>query len=178
MSAKLLFWTTVAVTLAVYAAMVFWSIPAITREAGGLPVFDMRPGGYSYEEAKAFLAALSPDGAQFYANVQHGLDTAYPALLGITLGWAILRLSPARWSLWRWLLAATAIPGMIFDYWENHDVAQMLVSGPDNVTPEFVAAASFHSQAKAVSTTVCATIVLILLALWAFRRWRASHNPL
>ena len=66
---------------------------------------------------------------------------------------------------------------MVFDYWENADVASMLDLGPDGITPAFVATASFHSQAKAALTTVSMGILLILLLLWAYRRWRAPHNP-
>lgn len=171
------FWLVVAATLGDYLVMVFWSIPRISAEAGGLPVFDLRPGGYSFEEAREFLAALSPHGAQFYANVQHRLDAAYPALLAVTLAWSILRLAPARWGVLRHLLAATAIPGMIFDYLENRDVERMLALGPDGLTPELVETASFHSQAKAATSSISITILLVLLAVWTFRRWRAPHNP-
>ncbi|MFZ2103211.1 MAG: hypothetical protein WAU86_21870 [Oricola sp.] len=172
MSRNRLFWLVVALTLADYFVMIFWSIPRLTADAGGLAVFDMRPGGYSFEEAKAFLAALSAEGAAFYANVQHRLDAAYPALLALTLGWSILRLAPERWGLWRWLLAATAIPGMVFDYWENFGVTGMLEAGSDGITPQTVAAASLHSQLKAGASTVAMTILLVLLVTWGFRRLR------
>ena len=167
-----LFWFVVAVTLAVYCVMIFWSIPKISAQAGGLTVFDMRPGGYSLDEAKAFLAALSPEGAAFYANVQHKLDTAYPALLALTLGWAILRLAPANWGLWRWLLAATALPGMAFDYLENLDVSAMLKLGPNAIAPQLVEAASQNSQLKAVSTSISAAILLVLLGIRIIRLLR------
>jgi hypothetical protein len=175
MKSSIPFWTLVAATLCVYAAMIFWSIPSITREADGLAIFDMRPGGYTFDEAKAFLAALSDDGRRFYGDVQQRLDIAYPALLAITLGWSILRLAPHSWGLFRYILAATAIPGMMFDYWENADVAAMLAAGPDEITPETVAAASLHSQIKAGASTVAMTILLALLVWWAFRRWRAKR---
>ena len=167
-----LFWFIVAVTLAVYGVMIFWSIPRISSQAGGLAVFDMRPGGYSFEDAKAFLAALSPEGAAFYIDVQHQLDTAYPALLALTLGWSILRLAPARWGLWRWLLAATALPGMAFDYWENLNVSEMLKLGASGITPLMVEAASFHSQVKAAASTISMTILLVLLSIWVYRHFR------
>ena len=170
-----LFWFVIAVTLADYCVMIFWSIPKISAQAGGLTVFDMRPGGYSFDEAKTFLAALSPEGAAFYINVQHKLDAAYPALLALTLGWAILRLAPANWGLWRWLLAATALPGTVFDYRENLDVSSMLKLGPNGITPQLVEAASLHSQLKVVSTSVAMAILLVLLGIWA-RRLLRNHT--
>lgn len=172
------YWIVVATTLGVYATMLLWSIPRISAEAGGLPVLDLRPGGYSFEEARAFLAALSPQGAAFYATVQHRLDTAYPALLALTLAWSILRLAPAGWGIWRWVLAATAIPGMVFDYLENLAVSALLALGPEGITPQMVEAASFRSQAKAAATSVSMTILLVLLAFWAFQRWRGRKNPM
>ena len=175
MRTKLLFWIIVAATFGVYVAMIFWSIPAISRQAGGLAIFDMRPGGYTFDEARVFLAALTDDGRRIYTDVQQRLDIAYPALLAVTLGWSILRLAPRSWGLFRYLLAATAIPGMVFDYWENADVAAMLAAGPDGITSETVAAASLHSQIKAGASTVAMTILLALLVWWAFRRWRAKR---
>lgn len=172
MRRHLAFWFVVAVTLAVYGVMMAWSIPVLTEDAGGLTVFDLRPGGYSYDEARAFLRALSPEGVDFYETVQHKLDTAYPALLALTLGWSMLRLSPSSWGPFRYLLAATALPGMIFDYWENRDVSAMLASGPDGITPQMVSAASWHSQAKAASSTVAMLLLLGLIVLWALRRLR------
>lgn len=171
-----LFWFVVAVTLADYCVMIFSSIPRISAHAGGLAVFDMRPGGYSFEEAKAFLAALSPEGAAFYTNVQHRLDAAYPALLALTLAWAILRLAPTRWGRWRWLLAATPLPGMVFNYRENLDVATMLKLGPDDITPAIVEAASLHSQAKAATTSICMAILLILLVMRGYRLLRQRET--
>ena len=170
MTSNRVFWLLFAVMLGDYLAMVLWSIPVLSRDAGGLAVFDMRPGGYTFDEARTFLAALSPEGTRFYTQVQHRLDAAYPALLALTLGWAILRLAPVRWGIWRYVLAATAIPGMVFDYWENFDVSAMLRAGPDGITPALVETASLHSQLKAATSTVSMTILLILLAIWLFRR--------
>lgn len=172
MTGNRLFWLLVVLTLGVYMTMLVWSIPAISAAAGGLPIFDMRPGGYSFAEARAFLAALTPEGAAFYTNVQHRLDMAYPVLLALTLFWSIIRLAPGRWGSVRWLLAATALPGMVFDYRENAAVAGLLEAGAGGITPEMVASASLQSQLKAGLTTLAMVILLILLAMWVFRRWR------
>lgn len=172
MSMNVLFWLVVVITLGVYATMLFWSIPTLSQDAGGLAIFDMRPGGYSFEEARAILTVLSPEGVSFYKSVQHRLDALYPALLAITLGWSILRLSPVSWGIWRWVLAATAVPGMLFDYWENADVSFMLDLGPDGITPAIVEAASLHSRIKAGASTVAMTILVVLCVAWLIRRLR------
>jgi hypothetical protein len=138
---------------------------------GGRAVFDMLPAGYSYAEAQAFLAALSPEGAEFYLRVQHRLDLIYPALLAISTGWAMVRLAP-RWR-WRSALLLVPIPGMVFDYLENRAVAVMLSAGADGLTPEMVAQASRFSQLKAIFSALSLSLLLVLILAWAFRRWRA-----
>ena len=171
MRGRLLFWAVVLATLAVYAVMLGWSIPAISDAAGGRAVFDMLPAGYSYAEAQAFLADLSPEGANFYLRVQHRLDLIYPALLAISTGWAMVRLAP-HWR-WRPALLLAPIPGMVFDYLENRAVAVMLLAGADGLTPEMVAQASRFSQLKAIFSTLSLGLLLILILAWAFRRWWA-----
>ena len=171
MSGGRLFWAVVVATLAVYAAMLGWSIPAISDAAGGRAVFDMLPAGYSYAEAQAFLAALSPEGADFYLRVQHRLDLIYPALLAISTGWAMVRLAP-HWR-WRPALLLAPIPGTVFDYLENRAVAAMLSAGADGLTPEMVAQASRFSQLKAIFSTLSLGLLLVLILAWTFRRWRA-----
>ena len=166
------FWLLCAATLVVYAAMLVWSLPTVSAAAGGLRSFDLRPGGYSFGEAQAFLTALTPDGKAFYLNVQQRLDLAFPALEAATLFFAILMLTPARWGIWRQILPLTAIPGAVFDYLENHAVASMLAAGPDGLTPEMVTAASRWTVFKSQSITVAMVIVLALLLLWAGQRLR------
>lgn len=167
------FWALAGTTLAVYAAMIFWSIPRIVEAAGGLPTFDMRPGGYGLDEARAFLAALSPDGAAFYGDVQLSLDTIYPGLMAATLGIGLF------W-LWRglslWLgggLAALALAAGAADYVENAGIRRMLAAGADGLTAEMVATASGASQAKAGLTTVA---MIALVAGLVRHFWRRSRR--
>ena len=171
MLALVLFWLAFSATLGVYATMLIWSIPAISTEAAGLAVFDMRPAGYTFAEAQTFLNGLTPEGADFYLRIQHRLDLVYPALLAITTGWAIVQLVP-RWR-WRSALLLVPVPGMVFDYLENRAVAVMLTAGAGDLTPEMVAQASMFSRLKAAFTTLSLGLLLILILAWAFRRWRS-----
>ena len=170
------FWLLFAVTLAVYLTMVVWSLPTVSEAAGGRTPFDLRPGGYSFDEARDFLAALSADGTAFYRNVQQRLDLFYPALNAATLFFAIVLLAPGRWGAWRWLLALTAIPGGVFDYLENHAVAGMLALGSDGITPDLVAAASRWTVLKSLATTVAMVVLLALLLLWAAESLRKRRR--
>lgn len=161
-----------AVAMAVYFTMVLWSLPRIAAAAGGLVPFDLRPGGYTFAEAQAFVAVLDPGAVRFYLRVQHGLDTVYPPLLALVLGialWALLGRAP------RWLkLAAMAAPGMgmVFDWVENARVAAMLRAGAQGITPEMVAAASGASRAKAAFSAAAMMLILALLLVRGWRRLR------
>ena len=165
-----LFWGLFSLTSAIYAAMLGWSLPIITAAAGGLVPFDMRPGGYSFADAHAFLAALTSEGATFYVNVQQKLDLAYPGLLALTLLYAIAALLPHHIRAWRWVLAVIALPVGIFDYLENHVVAQMIEAGSAGLNVELVAMASQWTVLKAGASTVAMSVLLILLL------WRTSQK--
>lgn len=176
MNKRQAFWALFAVTLAVYAVMLIWTLPAIMAAAGGLPPFDMRPGGYSFEDARAYLAALTADGRMLYLGPQHMLDLAYPVLITLTLYFAFAGLLPARWGVLRWLVPLPALPIAVFDYLENAAVTAMLEAGPDRLTPELVATASGWTVLKSgLSTIVMSALLLVLLvraAQWAMQRLR------
>jgi hypothetical protein len=177
MSARqIAFWVLFAVTLGVYLVMVAWSLPAVSDAAVGLAPFDMRPGGYSFDEAKAFLSALSPEGADFYRNVQQRFDLFYPALSAATLFFAIAVLAPKSWGVWRWVAALTAVPGAVGDYLENHAVAGMLALGADGITPGVVARASMWTLVKSSFTTLAMAILLLLLILSGVRKLRVRKQ--
>lgn len=165
-----LYWLLVAAMLANYTVMVAWSLPALQEMAGGLPAFDLRPGGYAFDEARTFLAGLSADGRAFYLGTQQWLDTLYPALLGAVLVIALLALAPARV---KWLLAAFAAAGTVFDYLENNAVAAMLRAGPDGLTREMVDAASRWTVLKSATSALAMTGLLILLVFKAVAWWQA-----
>lgn len=166
-----LFWILLALALAVYLVMVLWSLPFVAAQAGGLVPFDMRPTGYSAEEARAFLGALSDEGRVFYLGTQHLLDWFYPGLMGVVLAMAIVMLF-ARAPVWlRYGLAATAIIGAGFDYLENARVAGMLRAAVVDVSDADIAAASQATVLKSGFTTVAMVAVLVGLGmLWLRKR--------
>lgn len=174
----ILFWLVFAIALGLYFTMLGWSLPAITNAAGGLTPFDMRPAGYSFEEAKAFLAALPADMTEFYRQTQIGLlDKYYPAFLAATLFLAIGLLAPKKLKFWGWVLALVAIPGAVFDYMENTNLNLMLFLGPDNINMEIVARASSRTVAKAVFSTLSMSIVLIFAIVKLWNRFRPPAQP-
>jgi hypothetical protein len=168
---KLIFWGCFLAASVVYVTMLTWTLPAITKSAGGNLPFDLRPLGYSVEEAKIFLDTLAPDGRDLYLNVQHKLDSIYPALMAITLGLGTYLLSPITWKIGRWMGAVFSTLGAIFDYGENHLVASMLAWNTGFLDPELVQAASRASVLKSIFTTIAILMFFAMLARWLYRRW-------
>src|SRR5262249_39433895 len=85
------------VSFALWGVMVFCTLAYLRRTAGGLEPFDLRPFGYTPEEARALLFALSSIGRNYYADVQLQLDTAYPAVYAFSRGLLLLWLTaPGR----------------------------------------------------------------------------------
>ena len=160
-----LFWLLSAATMVLYLAMVLWSLPYIASEAGGLAAFDMRPIGYTFDDAHAFIAALSEEGSAFYRDVQHRLDLLFPGLMAVWLFFTIATLLPARLGYWRYAIAAPVILTAVFDWSENLAVAGMLAAGADGLTEEMVRTANGWSIAKATASTVAYTALLVLL-IW------------
>jgi hypothetical protein len=175
---RISYWTLFAVTMALYATILMWSLPIITAEAGGLAPFDLRPGGYSLADAQAFLSALSPAGAAFYRGTQHLLDLFYPPLMSLTLFFAIAALLPRRWGKWRWLLSAPALAIAVFDVGENIMVDRMLEASANGLTADLVATASGFTLAKSALSTVVMSALLVLLVVrisaWAMARFKRS----
>lgn len=169
---KAAFWLLAGATIAIYLVMVLWSLPYISAQAGGAVPFDMRPTGYTFDEARAFLAALSPEGNSFYRDVQHRLDLFFPGMLAATLYCAIAALLPARLKSWRYVLPLPTLLVAAFDWSENAAVARLLAAGADAITPEMVAEASRWSMLKAGASTVVYTVLLILLIWKAVIRFR------
>ncbi|MFK7860909.1 MAG: hypothetical protein AB8B64_18975 [Granulosicoccus sp.] len=157
-----IYWVVVAATVTNYLTMVLWSLPLISEMAGGSVPFDMRPGGYSLDDARAFLTAITDEGRDFYLNTQQYLDWFYPTLMAITIAIPLACLVPRYWG---WALAALAIAAGALDHLENSAVAVMLRVEPDALTEAMVSTASNWSLAKSISTTIALVALLLVLCI-------------
>jgi hypothetical protein len=157
-----IYWVAVSVTVVNYLIMILWSLPLIAEMAGGAKPFDMRPAGYSFNDAQVFMEAISDSGRAFYLNTQHLLDFFYPTLFAIVVGIPLLHLTPRYLG---WPLTTIAIAAAIFDHLENSAVAVMLTAGPGKLTESLVSTASFWTLAKSISTTIASLALLTLLCI-------------
>jgi hypothetical protein len=160
-----------------WGVMMFGTLAYLRRTAGGLEPFDLRPFGYTPDEARALLYALSDIGRAYYADVQLQLDTAYPALYAISRGLLLLWVTapgrtaerplplPARLALLV-LPLATAW----FDYFENEGIAAMLAAGPQ-AGDDLIERTSLWTRAKSLAG-LATELVCVSLAAIAYMRWR------
>lgn len=156
----------------IYIYMLSVSLPALSTYAGGLAPFDMRPGGYSLQQATQLLQALGPAGRQYYLTHQLLADIAYPAFLALFI-WQMLRFfaSHLQGKLRQVLSrsAAWAPLVLIFDYGENMLIAAMLQA--ETLTASLVTMASFLSRIKAITTSLFLTVLLLAALAYCWRRW-------
>jgi hypothetical protein len=166
-----------AVNISFWAFMVFWPLDYLRHLAGGLEPFDLRPFGYSVEEARAFLFAISEIGRDYYMNVQLQLDTIYPATYALSRGLLLWWLTQPGRVADRPLPVAVRITLVILplltaalDYLENDGIAAMLRAGPQ-VDADIVATASFWTRTKSLVELVT-EITTACLLLFVFGRWQ------
>jgi hypothetical protein len=165
-----------AVSMALWAVMVFGTLAHLSDVAEGAQPFDLRPLGYSVGEARSLLTMLGEVGRAYYADVQLVIDTVYPATYARSRALAIwwltmpgrLRAVPVSPVL-RWSLIVPPIAAAAFDYRENSLIAKMLSAGP-SVADEIVSSASTATQLKSVAG-VLAEFTMVGLAVVVFVRW-------
>lgn len=160
-------------TNAVYFAMLNYSIPELMSASGDLPIFDMSPSGYSYQQALALLSSLGEEGRHFYLSTQLVLDLFYPLLFGLCyfslLQWLIKHMQLKR----RALTVVSFLPFLacIFDYIENVAIWLMLSSFPD-LSKTVVAISSVLTVTKSILTMAYFTGLLVVLILVAVHYYK------
>jgi len=155
-----------------YGVMMFVTIPQVMAGAGGTEIFDMRPLGYTYDEALSILASMTETAKEYYRQVQIPLDFIYPALMGFfgafTFAWMRKTVKIPRITLLIPLAAGA------FDYLENLGILRLL-SG--HTKPAAIALTSAFSVGKSALTTVFMTGILVLMVFRAIKaiRRRRGH---
>jgi hypothetical protein len=163
---------------ALWAVMFFGTLAHLQALAGGAAPFDIRPLGYSYEEARSFLAATGEQGRAYYLSRQLILDTVYPPFYAVSRALALWWLTmPGRLydgailQRWRWTLVAIPVVMASFDGVENVCIAEMLWTWPD-LSPGLVQVSSLATRLKFIAG-VFTEISMAALAVPALLRWRS-----
>jgi len=165
-SFKRFYLAVLAITAVNYAMMLFYSTPLLVDATNGLSPFDIRITGYTPEDARLYVTSITDAGRLFYLGTQSTLDTFFPALYTLSLILTIYQLAPRLPVLF-----LTPLAGMVFDYYENAAVREILRgTAPD---PALVDMASLLTQLKYISIALS---ILLILWLW-YRRQRGAQKP-
>jgi hypothetical protein len=162
--ARLAYLALLAIMVIDYAVLVTWGGARLGAQSAGLPPFDLRVTGYGLEDAKTYLAALTPAGTALYLGTIRFLDTVFPVTCTLALGIAI-------WHRGRglavWLRGGLCLLAPLYgalDLLENAATAGLLRAGPEAVTAADVARASMLTQAKfgVVGLAIAALLALLI----------------
>jgi hypothetical protein len=158
-----------------WAVMFFGPLAHLTHLAGGLTPFDIRPRGYSYTEARAFLEAIGEQGRRYYAVPELVIDTLYPPLYAVSRGLALwwltmpgrVREAPVPLKV-RYALIAVPILMASLDLVENGCIAMMLWTWPD-LSHGLVEVSSIATRVKIMAGVFTEALMGALAAIWLVR---------
>lgn len=171
-----LYWLLFGLTAVVYGTMIFWAGPHIAASSGGRLPFDLHMVGYSFEEAQEFLTALTPEGAALYLGPAMWLDTFFPAMLALVLGWGSWMLLAHRGLILRIAVVVIAACYALFDYLENAAVARMLATPPEDLSHALVETASRWTVLKFFFVDAAITVICVLLVVRLIARFRTADQ--
>lgn len=160
------------VTNLVYFFMLGYSIPKLMEYSSGLPIFDMSPTGYRYEDALALLTALGNEGRAFY-HTQLAIDLLYPALFVacyFALFQWLMKWGNTKSHVWQWV-SLLPIFAAASDYAENMAIWLMLSDFP-GLSSLLVTVASALTITKSAVTTMYWLALLVLIAIVSVQKYK------
>ena len=140
-----------------YAVLLWLGYTQLMPAADGLLPFDLRPFGYSFAEATAYLEALSDQGAELIRGPVATADTVFPVSFAIFLALVCLRARPGRLA---WIGVLLALGYGAADLLENAAILR-LVDGSRPPDPLQVSGASVLTQVKFVLAGLAILTALI-----------------
>lgn len=169
--ARSLYWLLLATTVGFFVVLSFWYVPKLTVVVNGavLRPFDLLLFGYTPQDAKLYLSALSPEQIEMYKDQMLAIDRIFPVLYAST--W-IIALSKVNKGVWGWVFSVAILAGAVFDYLENAAFTQMLITDPASLADSVVINASHWTVLKFISFSICIFGFLILLFLSLYDRFR------
>jgi hypothetical protein len=166
-------------TMAVYSAMLFYSIPIVMAFAPELPIFDLSPLGYSFNYANELLNTLGTEGRNIYLTTQLPLDFIYPGLFSLTYSLMIVWLFGKIFDENSKVYYFSFIPFLagIFDYAENIFIIKMINSFPElQVTT--VKVASIFTLLKSSFTMLFFILLIVGFALLFKQKLSATRRQI
>lgn len=136
-------------------------------------ILDLRLS-YSWLEVKALFDLLGTEGRGIYRTISSCVDMVYPlvyCLLLILVLALLIKKVTSPTSKWMYLSFLPTI-GMLFDFFENMSILQMLTDYP-NITAAEVASASFFTTVKWCSLILVFGLIFVFTFLFVRKRRKA-----
>ena len=166
-------------TMAVFSLMIMFTIPKVERFASGIPLFDMSPSGYSYQQAISLLESLGEDGRNVYLFQQLPVDFIYPGLFAISYALLLTWLFAKSFAMNSKIFFSALVPmlGGLFDYLENIGIIIMINVFP-NISQGLVGVVSTFTILKSAFTTGFYILLLVGIISFIIRRINKSTPPI
>jgi len=165
-------------TMAVFSLMIMSTIPKVERFASGIPLFDMSPSGYSYQQAISLLESLGEDGRNVYLFQQLPIDFIYPGLFAFSyallLTWLFAKSFATNSKIF--FLALVPVLGGLFDYLENIGIIIMINTFP-NISRGRVGVVSTFTLLKSAFTTGFYILLLVGIISFIIRKINKPTPP-
>ena len=153
------------VTVVTYGVLVGVGAAHLVLGDAGLKPFDLRFLGYSVSEAEAYLALLDQSEVALYTGFLRNVDTVFPLLLGLWMGWCLWGLTRAMHPWSRVILLVVPASYVLMDLCENALVAEMVRGFQSPVNGDLVALASSYTISKFVTLFVAFGLLLAMMLL-------------
>ncbi len=157
--------------MGIYLIMLFYTIPQVEKQASGMKLFDLMPGGYSFEYANELLTKLGESGRELYLYYQLPLDFLYPGLFAVSgsllLSWLLLKSRDDSSKIF--YSCFIPIVAGVFDYLENSFIVYFLTHYA-NISPGSVYVSSAMTIAKSVMTTLFFVFLVIAVITFYARK--------
>lgn len=170
-------WIIFIVANLLYSLIIFMSIPHLQKLSQGLPILDIRSGGYTLEEVQVLYTALWSEGRSYYLFPQLFFDIFYPGLFAVTYTWIIIRLLQQLSIQNKWLKGLCYLPLItsFFDYSENISIFITLKSYPE-LSPMLVQLGSVCTFLKNISGMMTFSVMIVLFLVWVVRKLRQNKS--
>ncbi|WP_299351625.1 hypothetical protein [uncultured Shimia sp.] len=151
------------VTAATYALLVGVGMAHLVLGPEKLQPFDLRPLGYSVQDAAQYLSLLNEDKAALYTGLLRRVDTLFPVLFGLWMGWVCWGLTRTLHPWSRVILLVAPASYTVMDLCENALVADMVLAFKTPPNPTLVSLASSYTVSKFVTLFVAFGLLLVMM---------------
>lgn len=151
------------VTFVTYGVLAGVGVTNLTLSDEGLIPFDLRFSGYTLTEAQTYLALMNADQAALYSGFLRRIDTVFPVLMGLWMGWCLWGLTRRIHPWSRIILLVVPACYTVMDLCENALVSDMVQQGAVGVQDELVILASSYTVTKFVMLFVAFGLLIAMM---------------